>query len=341
MSDSTTGQKPNEETFHAVIEANPETIPFFIGKKLLRHEFRVDGKYIDFVLKDSAYHYLVEMKYRRDPVEAIIDLNKKAPLFARQEGIHVNKIKEVILVDRQSYEDKKQELRYHKDKGIICLIYDPDELLHAKTLSSQELALGRYETYLLKPLQDMQEEIAQIRSGKVYLGNPRRYARFESYSNFIISHSRNIAAIASAFHGHLGEFTFSDIPKTKKVLTPILSMVNELLKEYKRVVRCEPFPGFENSHDIVLDFVPSVVNSLVPQAIQFKQRIKEGKGGTLNFKMDADEQLAKEYQQLLSEETKRYLKKTRKPGPGCAVLVGLGLMVTLIAITMLILLLIK
>lgn len=89
MSDTINGQKVNEETFHEIIEANLRVIPFFEDKEFLGHEFRVGKKYIDFVLRDFTYYYLVEMKYQGNPIAAIIDLNKKAPLFANQEGLNV------------------------------------------------------------------------------------------------------------------------------------------------------------------------------------------------------------------------------------------------------------
>ena len=46
----------NEETFHRIIESNPEVIPFFVGKEFVKHEFNVGTKFIDFVLKDAKYH---------------------------------------------------------------------------------------------------------------------------------------------------------------------------------------------------------------------------------------------------------------------------------------------
>jgi len=205
MSEIANGRKVNEETFHAIIEANPEVIPFFVGKEFLRHEFPVGTKYIDFVLKDSAYYYLVEMKYKQDPIEAIIDLDKKAPLFARQEEIKINQI------------NREQELRYHKDKGLICLIYDPDELLMQKHLSSREQFLHIYETHFLKPLREIQKEIIQIKSGNIYLGPPKRYSHFQSYANFIVSHMGNIAAIVPVITRQISLVTaYKDITIIKK-----------------------------------------------------------------------------------------------------------------------------
>jgi len=270
MSDTTNGQKVNEETFHEIIEANPRVIPFFEGKEFLGHEFRVGKKYIDFVLKDSTYYYLVEMKYQQDPIAAIIDLDKKAPLFAKQESLSVEQIKEVILVDRQSYKDKKQELKYHKDKGVICLIYDSAELLGGKGLSFKKQALKRYEMYYLKPLKKIQEEISQIKSGSVYLGPKRRYSKPKSYFNFLTSHMENINDIASALgRQYPGSVNLGDISSVKEKFSPIISTTRELVKEYRVIARCEPLQGFSRSHTYLLDNISSIIEEFVDAAIQW------------------------------------------------------------------------
>jgi len=74
------------------------------------------------------------MKYERDPVEAIMDLDKKAPLYAKQQGIDPEKIKEVILIDKKSYEKRKDDVEYHRSRrGLEIIIYDPEDLFKEKS----------------------------------------------------------------------------------------------------------------------------------------------------------------------------------------------------------------
>ncbi len=119
----------DEEALHRRIEQNPAIISYFKDMRLVKHEFQVDGKFIDFVFEDENFYYLVEMKYERDPVEAIMDLDKKAPLYAKQQGIDPEKIKEVILIDKKSYEKRKDDVEYHRSRrGLEIIIYDPEDL---------------------------------------------------------------------------------------------------------------------------------------------------------------------------------------------------------------------
>jgi hypothetical protein len=119
-----------EEDLHKRIEKDPSAIKFFRDKRLVKHEFSVKEGHIDFVLEDDEYCYLVEMKYKRDPIEAITDLDRKAPLYAAQQKIDPAKIKEVILVDKESYEKRKEDIEYHVEKrGIQVVIYNADDIM--------------------------------------------------------------------------------------------------------------------------------------------------------------------------------------------------------------------
>lgn len=311
MNDRVNGRKVNEETFHEIIEANPRLIPFFEGKEFLGHEFSVYKKSIDFVVKDPTYYYLVEMKYQQDPIAAIIDLNKKAPLFAKQEGLSFEQIKEVILVDRRSYEDRKQELRYHKDKGVICLVYDPAELLGRKGLSRRERALGTYETYFSKPLEKIREEMLQIESGSVYLGPVRRYSNAKNYVNFLDSYMRNLRTIVSVLERQLtGSVNLGDVSRVKERFSGVTSTAKELLREYKVIARCEPPQGFGASQSCFLDVIFSTTDQLVSQAIKLKQKIKDGNLKTFDFILTGE--AWEEFAEALKQDQKEYISKAKQ-----------------------------
>ena len=328
MNNRANGRKVNEETFHKIIEANPRLIPFFEGKEFLGHEFSVYKKSIDFVLKDPAYYYLVEMKYRQDPIAAIIDLDKKAPLFARQERVDFEHIKEVILVDRQSYEDKKQDLEYHRDKGVICLDYDPGELLGGKGLSLKEQALGIYETYFFKPLERIREEILRIESGEAYVGPGRTYSSPKSYANFLTSRMRNLSNIWSVLaHQLTFEVNLGDISRARERFSAVTSTAKELLREYKVVARCEPSQGFGTSRSCFLDAILFAINQLVGQAAELEQRIKDRDLTEFKFTFTGDAWQA--FTRAFEQDRKQYESEYMRQRLGCAGLVLLGITATL------------
>lgn len=148
----------DEEVLHRKIEQNPSRISYFEDKKLVKHEFPVDGRFIDFVFEDENFYYLVEMKYERDPVEAIMDLDKKAPLYAKQQGVDPEKIKEVILIDKKSYEKRKDDVEYHKSRrGLEIIIYNSKDLL--REVSAVEQPHSYAERMLLTEEEERLEKI--------------------------------------------------------------------------------------------------------------------------------------------------------------------------------------
>ena len=79
------------------------------------------------------------------------------------------------MIDQESYEKKKDELTYHKNRGMTFLIYNPDELLQMKVKSDREVLLSLLEAYYWEPLREIQEKICRIKSRSVHLDPPQRY----------------------------------------------------------------------------------------------------------------------------------------------------------------------
>lgn len=244
------------------------------------------------------------------------------------------------MVDRQSYEDKKQELKYHKDKGIICLIYDPAELLGTKRISLKEQALKRvlkkYEMYFIRPLKKIREKISQIESGKIYLGPKRRHSRLESYLNFLASHLKNMEDIMSVLERQLTvKVNFGDMSSVKENLSPVISTVKGMVKEYKVVARCKPFQGFRHSYVCFLDVISSAIDQLVNQVIQIKQRMKDGNFEDFEFVFGGDK--IEECSEAFEQNRKEYIRKTRQQALGCSTFILFGIIASGLVVVLILL----
>lgn len=105
-------EKFTEMKVHTVLEHYPEFFENVLGIRIKRdengypsvmHHYSVKGREIDFVLESTSNdHYIVEVKFRVDPIIALTQVVLYKKLYINQEKIPREKVIPIVLVDSES-----------------------------------------------------------------------------------------------------------------------------------------------------------------------------------------------------------------------------------------------
>ncbi|MEM2741765.1 MAG: ATP-binding protein [Nitrososphaeria archaeon] len=121
----------NEQKIFEKIQQNPSCIDFFKGKQLIAFKYFIDDKHqVDFVFKDDSSYYLVDLRHKSLDISVIEEIREMVGLYGEKQGLPLNSIKGVVLLDEESYSMQKIELeKWASENDVIIISYKPEVIL--------------------------------------------------------------------------------------------------------------------------------------------------------------------------------------------------------------------
>lgn len=132
-----------EKDFQELFRSNANLTEFFKDKMFIKHQFSIDGDFIDFIFEDEAYCYLVIINYENDILQTIRKINKNAETYAIKKNIKINRIKKCVLVEKHIFEENREKIEIESTKNsTLILSYNNKKLLKSVKLDPELLFKG-------------------------------------------------------------------------------------------------------------------------------------------------------------------------------------------------------
>lgn len=179
---------------HSVFMNRPELFERVLGvrirEKTIEHHYPVDKREIDFVLQSILEdHYVIEAKFRSDPLEALSQVMTYKKLYRKQNPkLRREKIIPVVLVDSLSV--GKEDRDIFREHNITLAEYETEQIKaeHEKLKAEVRILPTRIEFPKIEGLKEAVESISKFEEKysdlMVLLEGFRKYHAFDDFWNW-------------------------------------------------------------------------------------------------------------------------------------------------------------